>query len=47
MEAIERLHGRKTLLIIAHRLTTIKNCEYVFRVENGKVIPVDPDEVKA
>lgn len=37
MEAIDRLHGRKTLLIIAHRLTTIENCEYVYRVENGKV----------
>ncbi|MCR4891749.1 MAG: ABC transporter ATP-binding protein/permease [Lachnospiraceae bacterium] len=40
MEAIDRLHGRKTLIIIAHRLTTIKNCEYVFKVENGKVKPV-------
>jgi len=37
MEAIDRLHGRKTLLIIAHRLTTIENCEYVYRVENGTV----------
>lgn len=46
MEAIERLHGKKTLLIIAHRLTTIKSCEYIFKVEDGKVIPVDPNEVK-
>ena len=37
MEAIERLHGRKTMLIIAHRLTTIEGCEYVYKVENGKV----------
>ncbi len=43
MEAIERLHGRKTLIIIAHRLTTIRNCEYIFRVEKGKVIPVDKE----
>lgn len=41
MEAIERLHGRKTLIIIAHRLTTIKDCEYVFKVEDGKVYPVE------
>lgn len=41
MEAIERLRGRKTLIIIAHRLTTIKNCELVFKVEDGKVFPVE------
>lgn len=38
MEAIDRLQGRKTLIIIAHRLTTIKNCDMVFKVENGKVM---------
>lgn len=36
MEAIERLHGRKTLVIIAHRLTTIEKCDAVYRVENQK-----------
>ena len=36
MEAINRLHGRKTLVIIAHRLQTIEKCDLVFRVENGK-----------
>ncbi len=45
MEAIERLHGRKTLIIIAHRLTTIKNCDHIFKVENGKVTPVDKAEL--
>lgn len=38
MEAIERLHGKKTLIIIAHRLTTIKDCEIVFKVEDHKVV---------
>ena len=45
MEAIDRLQGRKTLIIIAHRLTTIKNCEYVFRVENGMIEKVNPKEL--
>jgi len=45
MEAIERLHGKKTLIIIAHRLTTIKNCEYIYRVEAGNVYPVDKKEL--
>lgn len=38
MEAINRLHGKKTLVIIAHRLQTIENCEMVYRVENGKIL---------
>jgi len=42
MEAIDRLSGSMTLIIIAHRLTTIKNCDYVFKVENGGITPVDP-----
>ena len=37
MEAINRLHGKKTLIIIAHRLQTIEKCDIVYRVENGKV----------
>ena len=41
MEAIEHLHGKKTMIIIAHRLTTIKNCEHVFKVENGKVFETE------
>ena len=45
MEAIDRLHGRKTLLIIAHRLTTIRNCEYIYRVEKGNVYPVSKEEL--
>ena len=44
MEAIDRLHGKKTLIIIAHRLTTIKNCEYVFKVEDGRVVPAEVDK---
>ena len=34
MEAIESLAGSKTLIIIAHRLTTIKNCDVVYEVKN-------------
>ncbi len=36
MESINRLHGRKTLIIIAHRLQTIEKCDMVYRVEDGK-----------
>lgn len=37
MESINALHGKKTMIIIAHRLTTIQECDVVYRVENGKI----------
>lgn len=37
MESIQHLQGHKTMIIIAHRLTTIENCDHVYRVENGKI----------
>ncbi len=37
MEAIEKLQGQKTILIIAHRLTTIQNADVIFEVNDGKV----------
>ncbi len=38
MESINRLHGKKTLVIIAHRLQTIEKCDLVYRVENGQAV---------
>ena len=40
MAAIDALHGSKTMLMIAHRLTTIENCDHVYRVENKELIKV-------
>jgi len=37
MEAIESLQGAKTMLIIAHRLTTIRNADIIYEVGDGKV----------
>lgn len=36
MDSVNSLHGKKTLIIIAHRLQTIEKCDMVYRVENGK-----------
>lgn len=36
MEAIESLHGKMTLVIIAHRLTTIKNCDAIYEIADGQ-----------
>ena len=37
MDSINHLHGTKTMIIIAHRLTTIEGCDHVYRVEGGKI----------
>ena len=37
MKSIDLLHGTKTMVIIAHRLSTVANCDKIFRVENGTI----------
>jgi len=44
MEAIDSFHGRKTLIIIAHRLRTIENCDIIYKVENGKITQTTLDK---
>lgn len=38
MEAVKRLSGEKTVIIIAHRLSTVKNCDRLYFIKDGKVI---------
>lgn len=45
MEAIENLQGSKTMIIIAHRLTTIRNVDMIYEVENSSVVPKSKSEV--
>ena len=45
MEAIDKLQGTKTMIIIAHRLTTIRNVDVIYEVSNGKVIEKSKEEV--
>ncbi|MCP9781691.1 ABC transporter ATP-binding protein [Cyanobium sp. To12R1] len=37
MEAVESLHGSRTILMIAHRLTTVEGCDRVFKLKGGKL----------
>jgi len=37
MESIEHLQGKMTMIIIAHRLTTIEHCDHVYEIDNGCV----------
>jgi ATP-binding cassette subfamily B protein len=37
MNAIENLNENLTILVIAHRLSTLKNCSYIVKLENGAI----------
>lgn len=45
MEAIDDFKGKKTIIIVAHRLTTVENCDRVLRVEGGGFHLVPRDEL--
>jgi ABC-type bacteriocin/lantibiotic exporter with double-glycine peptidase domain len=38
MESIRLLHGKKTIINIAHRYSTIMSCDIVYKIENGCII---------
>lgn len=38
MEAINSFHGKKTMVIIAHRLNTIEKCDIIYKVDNGQIV---------
>ena len=38
MDAINSFHGRKTMVIIAHRLNTIAKCDVIYKVEDEKIM---------
>ena len=38
MEAIHNFSGKKSIILIAHRLKTVKKCDRIFFIDNGKVV---------
>ncbi|MEE3202998.1 MAG: ABC transporter ATP-binding protein [Acidobacteriota bacterium] len=38
MNSVEALQGSKTLLIVAHRLSTVKHCSRLYQLDRGRVI---------
>ena len=38
MDAIEELGGDLTILIIAHRLTTVKHCDFIVELDQGRIV---------
>jgi ATP-binding cassette, subfamily B, bacterial PglK len=35
---IKLLKGNKTLIVIAHRLSTVKHCDYIYKLDKGKIV---------
>jgi ABC-type multidrug transport system fused ATPase/permease subunit len=38
MESVRALQGTKTILIVAHRLSTVEQCDRLFRLDRGRLI---------
>jgi ATP-binding cassette subfamily B protein len=43
IEAMDRLMQNRTTLMIAHRLTTLENCDILIMIEGGKIVNLEPD----
>ena len=40
MESVIELQGRKTVIIVAHRISTLMNCDRIVRIVNGTVAEI-------
>jgi ATP-binding cassette, subfamily B, bacterial PglK len=38
MEAIENLSNEKSIIIVAHRLTTLQKCDLIIKIDSGKIV---------
>lgn len=38
IEAVNNMHGRKTIVIIAHKSGVLADCDIIYRVKNGKLV---------
>jgi len=38
MEAVRALHGSKTIIIVAHRLSTVEHCDRLYQLDHGRLI---------
>lgn len=38
MQAVLALHGAKTLILVAHRLSTVRHCDWLYRLEHGRLV---------
>ena len=45
VEAVRSLKGNKTLFIVSHRVSTVEDCDHLFRLEQGHVVPEGKTEM--
>lgn len=38
MQAVRALQGTKTILVVAHRLSTVEHCDRLYRLEHGRIV---------
>jgi len=38
MQAVMALHGKKTIIIVAHRLSTVEHCDRLYRLDQGRIV---------
>lgn len=38
MEAVNKPGKDKTIIIVAHCLNTVRNCDVIFKLERGKIV---------
>jgi len=41
VDEIKRLKGVSTMIIIAHRLDTLKYCDHIYRMKDGKIVEIN------
>ena len=45
MESIDTLQGQITMIIVAHRLTTIRNCDRIYEIKDGVAVERKKEEI--
>jgi len=38
MNSVERLRGDRTIIVVAHRLSTVRYCDRLYRLESGRIV---------
>jgi ABC-type multidrug transport system fused ATPase/permease subunit len=37
-QSINSLKGERTIVLIAHRLSTVRNCDYIYVLKEGRIV---------
>ena len=41
MDSVQKLQGTKTIIIVAHRMSTVQHCDRLYRLEKGRLLDTD------